>query len=50
MSVPTMILEQNAVPGFTNKILGKIVNSICITYQESLSFFPRAKTFLTGNP
>ncbi len=50
MSVPTMILEQNAVPGFTNKILGKIVNSICITYQESLSVFPRAKTFLTGNP
>ena len=50
MSVPTMILEQNAVPGFTNKILGKIVNSICITYQESLSSFPREKTFLTGNP
>jgi UDP-N-acetylglucosamine--N-acetylmuramyl-(pentapeptide) pyrophosphoryl-undecaprenol N-acetylglucosamine transferase len=50
MSVPTMILEQNAVPGLTNKILGKIVNSVCITYQESLSFFPREKTFLTGNP
>jgi UDP-N-acetylglucosamine--N-acetylmuramyl-(pentapeptide) pyrophosphoryl-undecaprenol N-acetylglucosamine transferase len=50
MSVPTMILEQNAVPGLTNKILGKIADSICITYQESLSFFPRAKTFLTGNP
>jgi len=47
---PDLILEQNAVPGFTNKILGKIVNSICITYQESLSVFPRAKTFLTGNP
>ncbi len=50
MSIPTMILEQNSMPGLTNKILGKFVNSICVTYQESISFFPREKTFLTGNP
>ncbi len=50
MSIPTMILEQNSVPGLTNKILGKFVNTICITYQESVSFFPKVKTFLTGNP
>jgi len=50
MSIPTMILEQNSIPGLTNKILGRFVNSICITYQESSSSFPRAKTFLTGNP
>ncbi|MDP2752966.1 MAG: glycosyltransferase, partial [Nitrospirota bacterium] len=24
--------------------------AVCITYQESISFFPKAKTFLTGNP
>ncbi len=50
MSIPTMILEQNSIPGFTNKMLGKFVNTVCITYQESISFFRRAKTFLTGNP
>lgn len=50
MSIPTMILEQNTVPGFTNKILGRFVRAVCITYQESISFFPKAKTFLTGNP
>jgi UDP-N-acetylglucosamine--N-acetylmuramyl-(pentapeptide) pyrophosphoryl-undecaprenol N-acetylglucosamine transferase len=50
MSIPTMILEQNAVPGLTNKILGRFVKTVCITYQESISFFPKAKTFLTGNP
>jgi UDP-N-acetylglucosamine--N-acetylmuramyl-(pentapeptide) pyrophosphoryl-undecaprenol N-acetylglucosamine transferase len=49
-SIPTMILEQNAVPGLTNKILGRFVRGICITYQESISFFPKAKTYLTGNP
>ena len=50
MSIPTMILEQNCVPGFTNKLLGKFVNAVCVTYQESISFFPKEKTFLTGNP
>ncbi len=50
MSIPTIILEQNSVPGLTNKILGKVVNTICVTYQESISFFPRDKTFLAGNP
>ncbi len=50
MSIPTMILEQNCIPGFTNKILGKFVRAICTTYQESIPFFPKEKTFLTGNP
>lgn len=50
MSMPTMILEQNSIPGLTNRILGRFVRVICMTYQESISFFPKAKTFLTGNP
>ncbi|MEW6162312.1 MAG: undecaprenyldiphospho-muramoylpentapeptide beta-N-acetylglucosaminyltransferase [Nitrospirota bacterium] len=50
MSIPTMILEQNCIPGLTNRVLGRFVRAICITYQESIPFFPKAKTFLTGNP
>ena len=49
-SVPTMIHEQNSVPGLTNKILGKLVKRICVTYHESMMSFPMGKTFLTGNP
>jgi len=49
-SIPTMILEQNSVPGLANKVLGRFAGAIGVTYQESISFFPRAKTFLTGNP
>jgi|YelNatPaOPRAMG01_1025707.scaffolds.fasta_scaffold02786_7 UDP-N-acetylglucosamine--N-acetylmuramyl-(pentapeptide) pyrophosphoryl-undecaprenol N-acetylglucosamine transferase len=49
-SIPTIILEQNTIPGMTNKILGRFVDSICITYQDSMTYFPRGKTFLTGNP
>jgi UDP-N-acetylglucosamine--N-acetylmuramyl-(pentapeptide) pyrophosphoryl-undecaprenol N-acetylglucosamine transferase len=50
MSMPAMILEQNSIPGLTNKILGRFINNVCITYQESMSFFQNSKTFLTGNP
>jgi UDP-N-acetylglucosamine--N-acetylmuramyl-(pentapeptide) pyrophosphoryl-undecaprenol N-acetylglucosamine transferase len=50
MSMPAMILEQNSIPGLTNKILGRFINTVCITYQESMSFFQNSKTFLTGNP
>jgi UDP-N-acetylglucosamine--N-acetylmuramyl-(pentapeptide) pyrophosphoryl-undecaprenol N-acetylglucosamine transferase len=50
MPIPTMILEQNCIPGFTNKTLGKFADTVCLTYQESIPFFPKEKTFLTGNP
>jgi len=49
-ALPTMILEQNCIPGLTNRILGRFVKAICISYQESIPFFPKPKTFLTGNP
>jgi len=49
-SIPTMVHEQNSVPGLTNKLLGKIVKRVCVTYHESITSFPMGKTFLTGNP
>jgi len=48
--IRTMIMEQNSVPGFANRFLGSFADAIAVTYQESISFFPREKTFLTGNP
>lgn len=48
--IPTLIHEQNSVPGTTNKVLGRFVDRICITYQESSTSFPMGTTFLTGNP
>ncbi|HDY71136.1 MAG TPA: undecaprenyldiphospho-muramoylpentapeptide beta-N-acetylglucosaminyltransferase, partial [Nitrospirae bacterium] len=50
LSIPTLILEQNTVPGRANRILGHIAKLICITYQESMARFPRSKVYLTGNP
>lgn len=47
----TLIHEQNAMPGVTNKILSRFVDSVCISYEDSRKLFTRAKRLvLTGNP
>ncbi|BDV44459.1 UDP-N-acetylglucosamine--N-acetylmuramyl-(pentapeptide) pyrophosphoryl-undecaprenol N-acetylglucosamine transferase [Geotalea uraniireducens] len=50
MQLPRFIHEQNAIPGFTNRMLGKVAERIFISLEESRSFFPAEKTLLTGNP
>jgi len=48
--VPTLIQEQNSLPGITNKLLGKKVDRICVAYEGLERFFPKDKIVLTGNP
>ena len=48
--IPTMLLEQNAHPGITNRLLGKVADRVCVTFPESASYFPRTRTVETGNP
>jgi len=50
LSVPTVIAEQNSVPGLANKVLSRIADAVCVTYHESISSFPKSRTFITGNP
>lgn len=50
MKVPTLIQEQNAVAGVTNKILSKFVDKIAVGTRDALKNFPRDKTTYTGNP
>ncbi len=47
---PTRIHEQNSVPGLTNRVLGRFVDAVAITYNETKKYFKNAKTFTTGNP
>ena len=47
--IPTLLLEQNAVPGFTNRLLGRVVTSAAVTFDATVSFFA-GKGFVTGNP
>jgi UDP-N-acetylglucosamine--N-acetylmuramyl-(pentapeptide) pyrophosphoryl-undecaprenol N-acetylglucosamine transferase len=48
--IPTAILEQNSVPGMTNRILGKIVKLIFGAFRASEKYFPKKKFRLVGNP
>ena len=50
MKVPTLIQEQNAVAGVTNKILSKFVDKIAVGTRDALKNFPHDKTTYTGNP
>ena len=50
MGIKRAIQEQNAIPGSTNRLLGKLANAIFISFEQSRSYFPARKTMLTGNP
>ncbi|UCD34877.1 MAG: undecaprenyldiphospho-muramoylpentapeptide beta-N-acetylglucosaminyltransferase [Nitrospiraceae bacterium] len=50
MGIPSIIHEQNTIPGLTNRMLGKLVDTVAVTYHESIKFFPPDRTYLTGNP
>ncbi|NGQ93718.1 undecaprenyldiphospho-muramoylpentapeptide beta-N-acetylglucosaminyltransferase [Brevibacillus sp. SYP-B805] len=50
LGIPTVIHEQNVVPGLTNKFLARVVDRIAVSFEESLAHFPRKKTVFTGNP
>ena len=47
--VPTMLMEQNATPGLTNRLLSRLVRTAAVTYEESLATFG-SKAFVAGNP
>jgi len=48
--VPTIIHEQNSVPGLANKFLARYVDKIAICFEEAANYFDKSKTVLTGNP
>ncbi len=50
MGVPTAIAEQNAIPGETNKILGRFADRIFVSFSETAGWFRRDRVRVTGNP
>jgi UDP-N-acetylglucosamine--N-acetylmuramyl-(pentapeptide) pyrophosphoryl-undecaprenol N-acetylglucosamine transferase len=47
--IPTLLLEQNAVPGLTNRSLAPLVDAAAVTFDETVTYFGR-RGFVTGNP
>jgi UDP-N-acetylglucosamine--N-acetylmuramyl-(pentapeptide) pyrophosphoryl-undecaprenol N-acetylglucosamine transferase len=46
---PTMLLEQNALPGITNRLLARVVRAAAVNFEAALSYFP-GTGFVAGNP
>lgn len=49
--IPTLIHEQNAFPGITNKILSRYVDKVAVTFDEAKKYFKYTDRIInTGNP
>jgi UDP-N-acetylglucosamine--N-acetylmuramyl-(pentapeptide) pyrophosphoryl-undecaprenol N-acetylglucosamine transferase len=49
MDTPTLVAEQNALPGFTNRTLARFVKAAAVSFEEAREFFGE-KAEITGNP
>lgn len=49
MGVPTLVMDSNALPGFTNRQLARFVDKAALSFEEALPFFGK-KGIVTGNP
>ena len=50
MGLKTAIIEQNAYPGFTNRVLGKFVQHVFLAFPECSRHFSKEKRIVSGNP
>ncbi|MED4532650.1 undecaprenyldiphospho-muramoylpentapeptide beta-N-acetylglucosaminyltransferase [Metabacillus fastidiosus] len=50
LGIPSIVHEQNSLPGITNKFLAKYVDKVAICFSEAEKYFPADKVVLTGNP
>jgi UDP-N-acetylglucosamine--N-acetylmuramyl-(pentapeptide) pyrophosphoryl-undecaprenol N-acetylglucosamine transferase len=50
LGIPSVLHEQNRLPGVTNRILGRLVDRIYLTFDESREYFNPNKVRVSGNP
>src|SRR6185312_3738491 len=49
LGYPTLVMESNALPGWTNRVLARFVDRAAVSFEQALPFF-RGKAVVTGNP
>lgn len=47
--IPTVLVEPNAVPGFTNRVLASVVRVAAVAFEDAARFYG-AKAVVTGQP
>jgi len=50
MRLPVVVMEPNAVPGFTHRKLSRFVAKALVSFEETLRYFPKGRAELTGRP
>jgi len=48
--VPLVVMEPNAVPGFTNRHIARWVRRALLSFEETKRFFPAGRSEVTGRP
>ena len=46
---PTLVMESNALPGWTNRVLARFVDRAAVSFEQALPYF-YGKAVVTGNP
>jgi UDP-N-acetylglucosamine--N-acetylmuramyl-(pentapeptide) pyrophosphoryl-undecaprenol N-acetylglucosamine transferase len=47
---PVVVMEPNAIPGFTNRVIGRFVTRALVSFAGAEAYFPKGKTEITGLP
>jgi UDP-N-acetylglucosamine--N-acetylmuramyl-(pentapeptide) pyrophosphoryl-undecaprenol N-acetylglucosamine transferase len=47
---PVVVMEPNAMPGFTNRVIARFVSRALISFSATERFFPAGRTEVTGLP
>lgn len=50
LKIPVILHEQTLHAGYANKFLARFASVVCISYDESVKYFPKGKTVVTGLP
>jgi UDP-N-acetylglucosamine--N-acetylmuramyl-(pentapeptide) pyrophosphoryl-undecaprenol N-acetylglucosamine transferase len=48
--LPVVVMEPNAMPGFTHRKLARFVSRALVSFEETARWFPKGRTEITGLP
>lgn len=48
--IPLVLMEQNTLPGLSNKLLWRFATRICVGFEDAIAYFKGKRVDVTGNP
>lgn len=48
--LPVVVMEPNAIPGFTHRRLAPFISKALVSFEETLRYFPKGRAEVTGRP